>query len=199
MDIALPAIFGLIGVAVGAGLTALLELWRQVLAFRAAARVIRYEINDNVEKCILAIEKRRPDMQLVDEAWKAHRLHLAPLLPQEVYMQMAASYGAVFIVHEWLQRIPGRFDDSSRQIKQWMDQMMIHSTLLLQVERRRRGAQFLDALLARPTFPPPVTGKGQKGAPARGAGRAPDRPVWGSVRRGGAGRRGGGRSGRRHE
>ena len=172
MDIALPAIFGFVGVLVGALLSALLELWREVLAFRAAARVVRYEIMENLTKCELAVTNRRADVELVDEAWRAHRLQLAPFLPQEVYMQMAASYGAVFVVREWLQRMPERFDDSRREIRQWMGQLITHSTLLLQVERRKRGAQFLDALLARPTFPPPVRGKGQKGAAAPGAGRA---------------------------
>jgi hypothetical protein len=171
LEIALPAIFGLVGVLVGALLSALLELWRQVLDFRAAARVVRYEIMENLTKCGLAVSNRWPNAELSDEAWRAHRLQLAPLFPDEVYDKVARDYGGVLVVQNWLGQVAERFDEAAPQIIQWMDQMRTDFALLLQVERRRRAAQFLDAMLARPTSPPPVRGDTQKGTSAPGAGQ----------------------------
>lgn len=165
MDTALPAIFGLAGVLVGALLTGLLDLSRQVLVFRAAARVIRYEIEDNAAKCIVAVERRRSHIALLDDAWRMHRLQLAPLIPQEVYRNMALTYTSLFIVGEWLRRLPADFDQASREIKEAVDEMAHHSRFLSRVERRSRAAQFLDALLARPTYPRGVTHTGLKWTP----------------------------------
>lgn len=149
----------LLGALVGGLTTALLEFWKQVLAGQAAARVVQYEIQENVNRCVQAINSRHPGVRLVDEAWKAHRLQLAPLLPREVYMQLATSYGAIFIVDEWVRRIESRFDESRCEIEQWLKPMTRHAALLLQVQARKRSAQFIDALLGRPTFPPPRSGR----------------------------------------
>jgi hypothetical protein len=169
LDIALPAIFGLLGVVVGVLLTGLLELWRQVLAFRAAARVIRYEIEDNVAKCIVSLERRRPDIALLDDAWKAHRLQIAPLMPRQVYRDIALTYTGLFIVAEWLRKVPIGFEEASREVKESVDCMVAHSRFLSSVERRSRIAQFLDALLARPTYPPRVSDKGIEWTPGEWA------------------------------
>ena len=159
MDVALGGIFVLTGVLVGAGLTAVLDLWRQVLSGRAAARIVRLEIHENINRCVQSVANRHPGIKLANEAWRDLRVQLAPLLPDEAVLDISIGYGALFIVEDWISKIQQKYDEAKGQIQQWSERMIIHVALLKQLENRSRLAQMADLLRGRPTFPPPRKGE----------------------------------------
>lgn len=154
MEVALGGIFVLVGVLVGAGLTGVLDLWRQVLSGRAAARIVRLEIQENINRCLLSMASRHPGIKLGNEAWRDLRVQLAPLLPDEAVLHISIGYGALFIVEDWITKIQLKYEEAREQIQQWSEQMIIHVALLKQLETRSRLAQMADLIRGRPTFPP---------------------------------------------
>jgi hypothetical protein len=148
---------GLGGALIGALAVFGVELWRQVLEFRSAARVIEYELKANLNRCTQAILARRGDVQLLDEAWRSHRIKLAPLMPADAYMRISTSYDAIFIVQDWIRKLPtDQFEAARKQLQDWMGQTSLHPALLIQVQKRKRLSQVTDALFSRPTWAPPV-------------------------------------------
>jgi hypothetical protein len=162
---------GLGGALIGALAVFGVELWRQVLEFRSAARVIEYELKANLNRCTQAILARRGDVQLLDEAWRSHRVNLAPLMSADAYMGISTSYDAVFIVQDWIKKLPtDEFEAAKKQLQDWMGQTSLHPALLIQVQKRKRLSQIIDALLSRPTWAPPVKGEDKlDGATRHGA------------------------------
>jgi len=148
----------LLGVLVGGLLTATLDLWRQVLSGRAAARVVRLEIHENINRCVQSVASQHPGIKLTDEAWRDLRVQLVPLLPDDAVLDISIGYGALFIVEDWISKIQQKHAEAKEQIQQWSNRMIIHVALLKQLESRSRLAQMVDLLLGRPTFPPPRTG-----------------------------------------
>lgn len=134
----------------------LLEFWRQVLNGRSAARIIRMEIQHNMNICLLCISLHKPDITLTGKAWSEHMMELAPLLPDEVLLNLSTSYGASFLVQNQIAAIADRPEQAEREIKTWLEPLKRHAGLLKQIEARRRVAQFIDLLLGRATFPPKV-------------------------------------------
>ena len=159
MDIVVTGLVAFGGVLVGGALTGLIELWRQLLEGRAAARIIRMEIQDNANRCIQSIAHSRPDIRLKDDAWRDLRAKLAPLLPELVLQDLASGYGAMFIAEDWISKVQLKRDEAKAQVQQWVDSMMVHSSFLLQLEKRSRIPQMVDLLLGRPTFPTPGGGE----------------------------------------
>lgn len=165
MDILLTGLVGLTGVLVGGALTGVMDLWRQLIDGKSAARIIRMEIQENVNRAVQAINRSRPDIRLRDDGWKDLRVKLVPLLPDEVLLQMSSTYGAIFIVEEWISKIQQKPQEANTQIRQWIDNATLHAGFLIQLSRRSRVPQMVDLLLGKPTFPPP--GKGERPAEER--------------------------------
>lgn len=159
MDVVVTGLVGFGGVLVGAALTGVIELWRQLLEGRAAARIVRMEIQDNANRCIQSVTHSRHDIRLKDDAWRDLRARLVPLLPEIVLQDLASGYGAIFIVEDWISKVQLMQNEVKDQLQQWVDNMTLHSGFLLQLERRSRFAQMLDLVFGRPTFPTPSKGK----------------------------------------
>lgn len=162
MNILLTALAGLAGVLVGGWLAFALDLWRVVLASKAAARVVHFEIQANVNRCALTICAKRSELRLSDAAWLRHREQLVHVLPQEAYFQMSTAYDALPLVQKRIDSITTQFDLGKSELEAWSKQMLRDGALLLQIEERRRLPQMIDLLLGRPTFP---TGKLKGPAP----------------------------------
>lgn len=163
--IAIAAGAALGGALVGAASVFFVEFWRQLLAARSAARIIRMEIQANMNTCIQAVVAREPVDQISDRAWTTNSITLAPLLPEEALFKLATNYGALFVARNWIRRIPEDYDGAREQVVQWLENASVDPPLLIQIEKRKRLAQFGDLLFGRATFPPPVQG-GHPGGPS---------------------------------
>jgi len=159
LDLVVTALVGFGGVIVGAALTGLIDLWRQLLDGRAAARIVRLEIQANVNRAVQSIDVGRADFRLADDAWKDLRVKLAPLVPDVVLNHISVGYVGIFIVEDWIRRLNQKPEEARANVRQWSEQMIIDSSFLIQLERRSRAAQMLDLLLGRPTFPTPNSGE----------------------------------------
>jgi len=159
VDVAVTGLVAFGGVLIGGALTGLIELWRQLLEGRAAARIVRMEIQENVNRAVLSVTHTQTGIKLKDDGWRDLRVKLAPLLPEEVLLHLASGYGAIFIAEDWITKITSKETAAKAEIKQWADNMMLDSGFLLQLERRSRPAQMCDLLFGRPTFPTPKHGE----------------------------------------
>ena len=148
---------GLGGALIGATAIFLLEFWRQLLTARSAARIIRMELQNNANLCLMSIayKQHRID-EISDKAWTQFGIHLAPLLPEQALLRMSNDYGALFIVGNWMQKLATEHDKAKAQIIEWLNNVQPSLAILKQMEERRRLAQFFDLLLGRTTFPPGV-------------------------------------------
>jgi len=159
VEVVVTGLVGLGGVMVGVALTGVIDLWRQLLDGRAAARIIRMEINENANRAVLSATHSHPGIRMRDDAWRDLRVKLAPLLPNAVLHHLATGYGAIFIVEDWVSKIQQKGDEAKAQIRQWAEAMMLDSSFLSQLEKRSRLTQMMDLLRGMPTFPPPVKGE----------------------------------------
>lgn len=149
-----PTLFvGFLGVVVGAASVFVLEHWRQVISFRAAAKVVRFEIDENVRRASRAIHDGRVGVAtFLDEAWGTHRADLVALLDESTAQQVSAVYYRMFIMQNLVGTFPTRFDESKLEIEPWIGELVSTSSAMKQVEGRPRLFQLRDALFARPTF-----------------------------------------------
>ena len=70
----------LLGAIVGGLIAWVFALWRTVVEGQAAARAIRFELIGNVSELELASKGNWQGIELLNEAWRQHRLALAPVL-----------------------------------------------------------------------------------------------------------------------
>jgi hypothetical protein len=110
------------------------------------------EMQDNANRAALAVFSNRDDVRMRDEGWKGHRLLLVPLLPQEVLLHMSVTYGACWIIDDWISRLSAKPKEAKEQVEQWIENVMLDSTFLIQLTKRWRFVQMIDLLLDRPTF-----------------------------------------------
>jgi hypothetical protein len=154
-----PFIIGFGGVLAGALLTGLVKTWGQVIDARSAASIIRMEIQDNMQRAVLAVTNSRTDIRLRDDAWKGHRLQLVPLLPREALHHLSVTYGAYWIMDDWIARCVEKPKEAKQEIETWFGNSGLDSGFLLRLCERSRLAQLFDVLLSRPTFPKPNKGE----------------------------------------
>lgn len=147
------ALVGLGGVLVGAAMTIVIEAWRQIHRGRSAARIIRHEISNNVNKTVLALLARHADVTLTDDAWRQFGLEVSELLPDDVFLEVSLNYGGLFIIRGWLDLVDeeDRFAEAKSNIREWQVSSLIDAGRLLQVRGRRRLPQLFDILLGRAT------------------------------------------------
>lgn len=145
--------FGLFGVLVGSALGGVLEIWRTTLSARAAARVIRSEIQDNGNKCQLAITFRDGDLELTDRAWHELRVQIGQVVPEHAFLLMNTGYGSMFLIKRRLRTIQSDYARAKAELEDWVIRMMDYSSLLAQIETRSRFAQMADLLLGHQTYP----------------------------------------------
>src|ERR1700674_771897 len=105
MGLLITGLIGLLGVTVGAFLNFVMEVWRVVLGGRAAARVVRLEMQANANKCIQAIHSRDGSIRLSETGWLAHREQLANVLPEAAFLHVSTGYDAMFIVQQRIAEI----------------------------------------------------------------------------------------------
>ena len=158
MNLVITALVGFGGVLIGGALAGLIELWRQLLEGRAAARILRLEIQENVNRAGLSVTHLHSGIRLKYDAWRDVRVKVAPLLPEVVLGHLATGYGALFIVEDWISKIQQKQSQAKAEIWHWAEDMMLDSAFLLQLQRRSRIAQMVDLLLGKPTFPTPARG-----------------------------------------
>lgn len=92
MDVALPAIFGVVGVVLGALLASAFELWKRALDGQAAARIIRLEIMDNKVKARDVVDVGFYGGPFEMSGWREHRLVVALFLDESDLVRLARSY-----------------------------------------------------------------------------------------------------------
>ena len=130
----------LLGALVGGVTTALLELWKQVLAGQAAARVIWGEMLNNAAKVRLALDGWEGDMSLADDAWRQHALAVAPLLSQVEFSCLSREIGFLRQAEMWIGLLPR--PDAEKQAREhlqiWKDDLSARMEELTQVESRSR-------------------------------------------------------------
>ncbi len=159
MDLVVTGLVGFGGVLIGGALAGLIELWRQLLEGRAAARILRMEIQGNVTRATLSVAHSRSDIVLKDDAWKDLRVKVVPLLPEEFLLHLHTSYDGIFVVREHILEVDSDRSQAKTQVKDWTDSMLLHAAFLKQLQGRSRIAQLVDLLRGRPTFPPAVKGE----------------------------------------
>ena len=79
------------GALVGALMVFVAELWRQILAGKAAARLIRVELHSNSLICE-QMAKGYAHRYLSDAIWQAHSVEVVPLLTSEAVETTATAY-----------------------------------------------------------------------------------------------------------
>jgi hypothetical protein len=98
------------GALVGAMMVFVAELWRQVLAGKAAARLIRVESNTNAVICDHASQGMYHS-ELSDTAWRTHCLHVVPLLTADAVNDIADTYSCVPLSQRSMDELRNRPDD----------------------------------------------------------------------------------------
>jgi len=150
-----PYIIGF-GASVVGGLTALVavligEIWRAVLDFQVAVRVVRGELLRN--QAMLRITCDDPvngPTNFVDDAWTDQRNHLAFLLDEREWRMIALHYTLVGNLQHDLRkgtRVSLEF------IEELLSDMDKPIEILTAIVKRMRTALLLDALRGRLTSP----------------------------------------------
>lgn len=162
-EIAVVAVVGfgsaVFGALVGGVTTALLEVWKQVLAGVAAARVIRYEMFDIVTNVNMVLVGKGEDVTLPDDAWKAHRLALAPLLSESQMYYLWREHALLPQAQNLMRRVghvsgPPRVDEGEREeLRTWISDLTRRNNELQEVECRNQICLWLSLLLRSLLFP----------------------------------------------
>ncbi|MBI4301737.1 MAG: hypothetical protein HY664_03940 [Chloroflexi bacterium] len=124
------AIFGLVGVILGAVLASMFELWRRVLDGQAAARVIRMETADNRYRIELVLNKNFHWENLKTSAWETYRLIVAPFLEELEFHNLNRSYSLDQIPrmlsadekNARMQQISFPTSKTRKQLEDWLEQ-----------------------------------------------------------------------------
>ena len=140
MEIWIPAVFGLFGVALGVGLGGALELWRRALDGRAAARVLRAETLGNRAKVDLLLDEKPIRNQPESSAWQELRLQVAPFLDELELMRIAQSYDE--LRDFGLARPEGTqfyvlVSQDKKWVGEWLDRMQEQARWLRGIERSK--------------------------------------------------------------
>jgi hypothetical protein len=144
----LSGLFVLGGVILGAVLSSMFELWRRALDGQAAARIIRQELTVNATKVHIALEGKTGDMSLLDEAWKAHRLTLAPLLSEIDLTRLYREFTFLPQAKRWIDLLaePKAEKAARENLRVWQDDLTNRGRELRQIESRSRLGLFLKLL-----------------------------------------------------
>ncbi len=139
------AIFGLVGVVVGALLSGGMEWWlarrRESLAARTAARLVRdelYLVACWVEDAMQDRWSLPPDWQYDAETWQAQRAFLAVTLPYEQYARAQRAHQAAVRFSAWQQQARDQAthsDSDRRQVQIWLGDLRDGLQTLLDVAR----------------------------------------------------------------
>ena len=89
------ALFGLLGVFVGAFLAGAFELWRRTVEGQSAARLIRIETIENRVNVERALKVGFRGEQVARVAWDDYRFAITPFISELEIMQLAQSYSLV--------------------------------------------------------------------------------------------------------
>ena len=138
----------LLGSLTGALTAALLELWKQVLAGMSAARVIRQEMIVNATTTGIALEGMAGDTTLLDVAWKAHGLTLAPLLSEIDLTRLYRELGFLPRAQIWIGLLAkeDKREAARRNLVAWLADVRERRRELRQVESSCRLGLFLKLL-----------------------------------------------------
>jgi len=90
-----------------------LEVWRQILDFRGAARVVQYEMYANALSIGAAVKFRPEFLEIADDGWQTSRVTLALLLSEGNYRELAAAYSVAPLLRQLLRDLL-RMDDSAK-------------------------------------------------------------------------------------
>jgi hypothetical protein len=148
------AAVGFGGVLTGSLLSILAEMWREVHRARSSTRIVRMEMNANLNKSIQAVALKNPGVELLNDAWKRFCGDMADLIPDEALSGISTNYEALFIIQKAISQIGqrGLRPEELNGIREWQRRTIIDSAFLLQLQRRRRLAHLMDMLFGRATF-----------------------------------------------
>jgi hypothetical protein len=143
MDIALPAIFGVVGVILGVILGSAFELWKRALEGQAAARVIRIETIENRVAVAKALTSHARLMSTQNSAWRDHRLALVPFLTELQFGRIAQAYAGLSQIEE------AEHSRSDDQLADWMNLARDNGRVLRRVEAANPWTLALDLIRKR--------------------------------------------------
>lgn len=144
----LAAVFGLVGVVLGAILASLFELWRRALEGQAAARAIRVETLGHRSIIQTVLDEHIPLRPFVKErlrtsAWDRYSLSALPFLTEEEYAGIAWSYHQLGIIvgildTDWMkaeeQSVPFPTPRAQKIVWQWLEAADKNGKILRRVE-----------------------------------------------------------------
>ena len=141
----------LLGALAGGLTTSLLEMWKQVLGGIDAARVIRYEMFINSSNLEMLMEGKIPGTTLTDDAWRAHRLALAPLLSESEMFYLCREQGFLPVAQQMVGQLsnPMNVGAARKNLQDWISSLKQRTYELAQLECRSRTQLFLKALRGR--------------------------------------------------
>ncbi len=134
----------LLGAFVGAFMVFVAELWKQVLAGKAAARFIYAESHNNSLMCDAAAEQGQLTGSLYDAAWQALGVKVAPLLTVEASQLTMITYLALPFTRRGTTPIEFKsHSEDFRTVAYWM-----HC-----IDQKGRLHLLLELLKDQPTLP----------------------------------------------
>jgi len=141
------------GALVGAMMVFVAELWRQVLAGKAAARLIYVESHKNGLMCDWAIEEGTRYLPLSDAEWRTHSVHVVPLLTADASKVVASTYLAVpasqQLINELLD-LPSNAQGDGAKLEEHSRDFRKVSSGMYEIEKKGRFELLVELLLDRP-------------------------------------------------
>jgi hypothetical protein len=152
---------------VGIGAVLLAEIWKAVLDFQVASRVVKAELfrNEAMLNILRADPARAPSVFLVDEALSALRTHLAFLMAEQEWRTVALHYTVLSTLNFEIQQARAtktlpNLTAIQTSAKEILEAIEIPREVLEQMSKRRRRTLLLDALRGRATSPAVLSADG---------------------------------------
>jgi hypothetical protein len=136
------------GATVGGLITWLFALWRTVVEGQAAARAIRFELTGNVAELELASKGNWQGIELLDEAWRQHRLAVAPLLNEVELGLLWRDVSGISRIRRLLQAPLGT-SGVGQALMNWEAALISRRLDLRKIESRSRWALVIRMIFCR--------------------------------------------------
>jgi hypothetical protein len=151
----MDALAALIGTLVGAFVVFISELWRQVLAGKAAARLIYVESHQNALLCNWAADEQFY-RSLSDSVWQAHSVHVIPLLTSEASERIVIAYLGVPTAQQTIEAVATSQTEAAGVVNELNDHALDFRKAaywMHVIEKKSRLKLLFELLRGRPALP----------------------------------------------